>query len=255
MSFAPIYSLETNLLIAKEELYSQSHINLSNNDIITINNTGNMEREVLMEIILKETFLTGFTITNLTTGVSVEIDDPETNYSSGSIFIIYPDAVYLNNESTEIVATFSAPFIIAEHMINTLQFLLPGNIDATISWMKPNDSKKELIFVQGFSVNENITTQRQNNNKLNKYAKGYLSTQIDYDFNIDKMWLDSDFFADKDQNSRYQIVYQTDTSIDDIIPQTFYLSNCCFNSLGLNQSETEMVKKNIRGNCCRVIKG
>jgi hypothetical protein len=253
--FTPIHALETELHFTKESLHTQSYTNLSNLSTITLDNTGNMERDILATITLKNTFFSGFAITNLTNNLSIVIPAPDINYPQYSKFLIYPDAVYLNNTDTEINATFTAPFVVAEHMVNTLQFLLPANIDVEVSWIKPDESKKEIVFVQGFSVTQNNSIQRQKNNLLNKYAKGYITSEISYDFNIDRLWIDSDFFNDYNNESRYQIIYQTDNSVNDIMPQTFYLSNCCFSGNGFSQGESDMVKENIRGSCCRVLNG
>jgi hypothetical protein len=254
LAITPIHSLETNLYISPESLYTQSHTNLSNNSTITLNNTGNISREFSQPttITLLEQFNAGFTITNLSTNTLIIIPSPETNYPINSIFLIYSDSVYLNNISTEISATFSAPFTIAEHLINTLQFTLPGSIDVTFSWIKSDNSQKEMVFVQGFSVNQNNTTQRQKSGPLSKHAKGYSTIEVNYDFSIDQLFLENDFLKNNNQDSRYQIIYKTDISITDIKPQTFYLSNCCFSGLGFSQGENDMVKQNIRGNCCQI---
>jgi hypothetical protein len=67
-----ISSLEVDIIITPEILHSQSHINLTNNATITIDNIGSIERDLLVKLTLNNAS-GNIVLTNQTTSQSITI--------------------------------------------------------------------------------------------------------------------------------------------------------------------------------------
>lgn len=249
MSNVPILNLETSLFLEEEIDYIQSSASLSNGSTITLDNSGNMKKHPIINITLNEEFTAGLTVTNQTTGISVVIADPTISYAVDTIFTIYSDSVFIGN--TEISAIFSAPFVIAENIINTLIFTLPeGNtVDVSIQWTRPNGSQIEELYVQNFSLNQVDTITKFQVNKLNKHTYGYYTTDTTYNFTIDKLFYDNYHFK-IDSSKSYRLSWKTDTDVSDIEHMTKYLCGVKFSSIGISHGEAELIKEGLQGSGC-----
>ena len=251
----PIDSFDLlDIVLQKEITAPQAELGISNIDTITIDNRGNIQQNPIIIITLNDDFTSGFTVKNNTTNISVTIPNPpvESKYDVGTIFKIYHDSVYQNDN--EINVTFSAPFIIAENFINTLSFTLPADvsIDASVSWLHPSPVEVVIGYVEEFSINEVRTQRKGTVNLLNKYTNSYVTQDIAYDFSIDKLYLNSWFHDERDYS--YRLKWQTDSDIDDINQITTYLCGCKFNNFTWSQVDNEVVKENIRGTALKKIK-
>jgi hypothetical protein len=253
-----ITNLEMEILIEPIESYVQSNSNITHNGTITIDNRGNSSQDPVFTIEVNNE-LTSFVITNVTTGISATV--PSTTISAGVSLLVYADAIYKNNTSTEISATFTGVLNLKENAVNTISFgLTPSaatsiNVDTT--WLKPNGNAILQCYAEGFSINKNKTQTRKRSNILNHYTDGYFDGDIDYDFSIDRLFYD-DQFINEDDNKTYRITYKTDSNIGAILPQTYYLVGCSFSNYGINQASTQQVdacKEGVRGKGCKLIKG
>ena len=253
----PIDSFDLlDLKISKEITTPQEEIGISDTDTISINNVGNSQQNPIITITLNDDFVSGFTVANTTTGISIVIPNPpaESKYDTGTIFTIYHDAVYQDGVETNI--TLSAPFVIAENFINILSFDLPDGIvsvDVSVSWVRPSPVETVIGYVENFAINEVRTQTKGQVNKLTKFTNQYITQDIAYDFSIDKLWIDN-WFQDEGDYS-YHLEWQTDGEVTDINQLSYHLCGCRFNNLTWTQTDNEVVKEGIRGNACRKIKG
>jgi hypothetical protein len=255
-----ISNMETEILIEPEELFIQSNNAITHSGTISLNNIGNLSQDPVFTIEINNA-LTSLVITNVTTGISATI--PSSTISAGISMTVYNDSIYRNSGSTltEISATFTGVFNLKENATNTISFgLVPSaatsiNIDTT--WTKPNGNAVSQHFVEGFSINENITQKAKAVNPLNKYNSGYIDQLYDFDFNIDKLHQDKQII-DIDKTKSYRITYKTESHIGAILPISHYLSGCKFSSYSISQGstqQTDALKEGVRGKGCKLFEG
>lgn len=246
-----ISSFESNIIIAEEVLFSQTFTDISNNGTFAINNSGNMEREPLIVITLNNA-LTELTLTNQTSNIGIVISG---SLNAGDVYTIYNDSAYKNN--VEVDASFTGIFNLKENCINNFRIALKpvdASIDINFSWQKPSDTKRIEAYVQGFSINETEVATRRPFGGLKKIARDYISTEINYDFSIDKLFYD-DYYLNYDKTKRYTIQWQTDNTYDNKInTYDYYLCNCKFTNIGFSYSDNELIKEGVSGNACQLIK-
>ena len=256
-----ISNMDMEILIEPEESFTQSNSSIANASTITLNNLGNLSQDPVMTIEVPNA-LTSLVITNITTGISATI--PSTTISANTSLLVYNDAIYKNASGTigsELTATFTGVFNLKENASNTISFgLVPSaatsiNVDTT--WIKPNGNAASQHFVEGFSINENITQKTKSVNPLNKYNSGYINQLFDYDFSIDKLHQDKQLI-DIDKTKSYRITYKTESNIGAILPMTHYLSGCKFSGYSISQGstqQTDALKENIKGKGCKLFEG
>jgi hypothetical protein len=252
--------MDMEIFIEPEEAYIQSNSSLTHSGTITLDNRGNMSQEPTFVIEVNDA-LTSFTITNVTTGISATV--PSTTLSAGISLTVYNDSIYRNSGSTltEISATFTGVFNLKENVSNTISFSLTPSVATSINvdttWIKPNGNAVSQHYVEGFSINENITQIRKKSNILNKTTTGFIDQEIDYDFSIDKLYQDKQII-DIDKTKSYRITYKTDPNIGAILPITHHLSGCKFNGYSISQAstqQTDAIKENIKGKGCNLFEG
>jgi len=244
-----VSSLETDILISPETLYSQSHINLPTDSIIQLDNTTNMERSPLITLTIHNAS-NNIILTNQTTSESITISSL-IDYSLGTVFTIYNDSVYVNN--TEISANFSGLFNLQENTINDIQIStgLNTTFDINVQWICQSDAQIVQGYMQGFSLNCNVTQQKKQVNRLNKYTNGVINQDISYDFSIDTLRYNS-YFINQDPDITYHIAYQTDSSVFGIKQQIVHMSGVSINNWGISQGEIELVKEGVKGTVCKI---
>lgn len=251
--FAAISSLETTIILSPETTHTQSHINLANDTTIELNNIGNMKRKDILITLTLNNASGNIVLTNQTTNTSITITkDPA--YSSGTVFTMYYDAVYVNN--SEVTAIYTAPFIIQENIINTLQISAGVGVTTNIQvqWTKQSNEQSVIAYVRNFSLNRNSTFYQQPINKLEKFSDGYIPQEILYDLSIGNLYF-KNYFLIKDPNTVYHIIYKTNDAIFGIQQQTFYLCGVSMNSWGISHGESELILENLRGGVCKVLLG
>jgi hypothetical protein len=258
---AVISNMDMEILIEPEEDYMQSNSGVVHNGTISINNSGNMEQDPVLTIKINNA-LTSLVITNVTTGISATI--PSSTISASTSLLVYNDAIYKNNSGSvgsELTTTFTGVFNIAENASNSIRFnLTPStatSITVNTTWLKPNGNAISQHFVEGFSINENISLKPKSVNILNKYNSGYLDQLVDYDFSIDKLHQDKQLI-DIDKTKTYRITYKTESHIGAILPITHYLSGCKFSSYSISQGSTQQTdacKEGVRGKGCKLFEG
>ena len=256
-----ISNMDMEILIEPEESFTQSNSSIANASTITLNNLGNLSQDPVMTIEVPNA-LTSLVITNITTGISATI--PSTTISAGTSLLVYNDAIYKNVSGlvgSELTATFTGVFNLKENASNTISFgLTPSNatsINVDTTWTKPNGNAVLQCFVEGFTINENVTQVRRKPNVLNRYSPGSIDQDIDYDFNMDRLHSDNQLI-DIDKSKSYRITYRTNSSIGAIEHQLHYLSGCHFNYYSISQSstqQTDSVKEGVRGKGCKLFKG
>lgn len=251
-SYYAISSLETDIILSPETLYSQSHTTLLNNATIELDNIGNMQRDPVITLTLNHDS-DSITLTNQTNTESITITNL-VPYTAGTIFTIYSDSVYV--AGFEITATFSAPFIISENEINTLKISAGVDVttEITVQWVKQSSSQQVIAYMQGFSLTESRTQQRRQVNKLNKYTQGFINQDISYNFTIDHLFFQN-YLPSQDLDVTYNIKYQTDSGVGGIQQQTIYLSGVSISNWGISQEEVGLVKENISGGVCKLLLG
>jgi hypothetical protein len=252
---APYYaisSLETDIILSPEMPYIQLHTNLLNNATIELNNIGNMSREPYIELTLNNDS-NSITLINQTINESITITN-DIPYLTGTIFKIYTDAVYIDNE--EILAVFTAPFIILENTINILKISAGEGVttDIKIQWIKPSTSQQVMAYMQNFNLTETKTQQRKQVNKLKKYTNGFINQDISYNFTIDHLYFQN-YFPSQNPDVTYNVKYQTDLGVGGIQQQTIYLSGVSITNWGISQEEISLVKENVQGTCCKLFLG
>jgi hypothetical protein len=253
MANVPIMSLECDIIIEEESLFTQTLSNAVNNATITLDNRGNLERNPIISITLLDNALTNITITNTTTSKTVTITK-SSGYVQNTVLTVYNDSVYVSG--AEVSATFSSLFNISENAQNTLRFNVTpasdSHIDVSVQWVKPSGVQRTEAYIQGFNLNQTETVIKKQINKLNKYTNDYFTTEVNYDLNIDRLFWD-DYYFEIDTSKRYRITWKTDVAATDINQYTYYLCGCKFNSIGISQSEVDMIKEGLRGNACKLL--
>jgi hypothetical protein len=254
-----ISNQDMEIFIEPEESYTQSNSSIANSGTISLDNLGNLEQLPIMTIEVPNA-LTSLVITNITTGISATI--PSTTISAGVSLLVYNDAIYKNNLSTSISATFTGIFNLRENASNTISFnLVPSaetsvNVDTT--WLKPNGNAVLQCFAEGFSITKNKSQIRKKSNILNHYTNGYATQDIDYDFSVDRLFYNDEFINETDDDQTYRITYQTNTSVGAIYHQIYHLSGCHFNNYGINQASTQQTdacKERVGGKGCKLFQG
>lgn len=253
----PIDSFDiVDLIIRRETVNSEIHSNLSNQSVIELDNTGNIERNGVFTLNLNNS-ISSMVLSNITTGKTISLSNTSTLVlGSGSVFTIYEDSAY--SGISEVSSSLNGIFSIGENAVNSIRVnISPAStrtIDIGVDWVRPSDVSTIVSYVEGFAINENRNVRKGGVNLLNKYASKYNIQDINFDFSIDKMWL-NDWFHEEDPDETYNIKWETDPAISDIEQQVYYLSGVSFNNLSWNQANNEVVKEGVRGNFCKKFKG
>jgi hypothetical protein len=253
----PIMSLETDVSISHETIQAQTyHYTGTPSQLqIEIDNTFNLQQDDNLQIkiiplstgspsiIISSIVIAGFdndndqTIT-FTTGHLPTI-------TSGHYLLIKDNTIYLDTTEYDYYS-FNSPLFLYENEINVLKINLDlsstGNFDIEVSFKKSSSVETIQAYVQGLSFTENITLKR-----LGKLKPKYnLVTDISYEFSIDKLWLDSNFWK-YDEDQTFCIKYYTNDSNANINSQAIYLCGVKFNGKTLSRGEIDEAKEGVRG--------
>lgn len=247
----------SDIIIQREMNLTQSNSNLTNSSIISINNTGNMAVYPVINLTTYKTIST-IVISNITNGNTISLVGNSV-FASGAVFDIFYDATY--SAGTEITnANYRGIFILAENAVNSIKFTISPTVSTAVNvvtqWLQPSSVQTVQAYVENFSITENRTTKQPNINILNKYngPNSYVTQTVTYDFNFDKLWFDS-WFHNESEDETYRIKWATSSDLTSINQQTYYLNGCKFNNLTWNQSQNDMVRENIKGVACRKLSG
>lgn len=143
------------------------------------------------------------------------------------------DNMVVSNNNTELtIYSLNSPLFISENQQDTFELLgtIIGTINIVVSYKKSSGSQEDQLYVQGFTINQNDSIK-----SLGKKRTVYnLLESTTYDFSIDQLWYKNFLY---DNKSTYRIKFNTDFNVTSINQYTYYLCNCRFSNLNINQGE------------------
>ena len=173
----PVSSFETNVYISQEIPTIETFKAVGDSGTFNIDNTYNIRRKPIINITALAD-VTAIKITNITTGVSVDI----TNLLAlNDVLTVEADAA--SKANLEIESIYTGMFILKENCINEYSITITpstSTVDVEFIYDKASTAEEVQYFVEGFSVSEDNTLHQIPGGIIDKKPRGYVLTETTF---------------------------------------------------------------------------
>ena len=245
----PIISFETDIFISEEVPVSLFFKGIGNTGAFSVDNKYNLGQKPIIKITVLSD-ITQIKLTNVTTGVSVDVIN---SLTLNDILTVEADATFKGE--IEVDSAYTGMFTLKENCINEYSVEITpisSTVDIEFTYNKSNSNGGIQYFVDTFTISDINDLYEIPGNIISQKALGHSLVKTGYSFLINQLWY-KDYFS-LSKNKTYTIRYETKENSSRIEYITYCLCGCMFGEIGLEEKDGELCRKNITGVACDLFK-